>query len=198
MPDQRVCGGDRDCAALPGQYCVCRECRVGGRKSFSGFLGKFYEEVEEPGNKVSGPFWTWNSGSCRRSGIVWTWQLFPIWKRRDSSSFVSEAGGRLGSGKYSLIFGTSVFESSVFQNGIPVCGSRAVSIICAVFDRTGRRKMDVFSMYMERQRGHVGVKLCISARGGKNLHRRSKKSGDDLPVALASDLCDNRNMVSLL
>ena len=58
--------------------------------------------------------------------------------------------------------------------------------------------MDVFPMYMERQRGHVGVKLCVSARGGKNLYGRSKKSGNDLPVALAADLCDNRNMVSLL
>ena len=123
---------------------------------------------------------------------------FPFGKIRGIGERLYGSCYGLGFGKYSFVSGTFVFEPYFFKVSVSMCGCGTVPFGSFISHRAGRWQVAVFPFCLERKRCHVGPGRGLPGEKGNCLLAGMEGFLFLLPLASASDLRHNWDMVSLL
>ena len=206
--DFRIRPGDRHSPSLCRQYCVRRKCGTGGEESFPDLFGRGCPKEKFLSDKTFDPSGAGRPGGAGSCVFLWGRLWAFARKRGDFPWCLPIPWSGFVDGKHPFIFGAFVSESHVCKAGFPMRLCGPVSALRPVPHRIGGRKMALFPLHMERQRGHPVSGWRRREGGGTSaggiagaiapFFRRHKKRISGVFGRAGSALWYNRDMVSVL
>lgn len=148
--------------------------------------------------KISGTSWNRYSGDVCSDPFFRSRISLDTWKRRHFHWGIWKTCCNFMSGKRSVIFGAFVFKSDVYKNGFVMCRRDSIFVVRFIPHRPGRRKVAVFSLYMECKGRFFISGICGWKWGRGRVSDRNKKYFGGVLIAHTHDVCHNQNMVSVL